>query len=386
MTRVAIAVAALASIVACKGRGSARRTARDAATAGVVADAAPAYAWPELADLPRAEPVLTVQLPATRGTPLASVVGPTVVGDVVVIGTSQLGFVAVDWRSGTIAWRRGAGAHLAPPIAFPAGALVVGECERAPIAPTDRVVVGCWHVVSPAGVDAGAGMLAGDAAALAPFVGARGREQLVPLDDHRARWTRGDAAIDVDLIAGTAVPAPVRPPYVIARHKGREWHIAIEADEKLVARDPTGAEAWRMETAFAAVVGVLPGQAYEVPMVRVVNLHGASGKGYVDIIDIDTTGSKRGQAGTLVPGIQVLTTAFARGDSIIAVRADTSLLHDFVAAHDARGGLVWVWPLPTPAPRVDPVGAAFTDDGSVIVFFDGDRLVVLPAVSRNPTP
>jgi hypothetical protein len=130
----------------------------------------------------------------------------------------------------------------------------------------------------------------------------------------------------------------------------------------------------------------LPGQAHEVPMVRVVNLKGASGRGYIDLIDIDATGSRLGQAGALVPGLAVTGHAFAGtpGDTALAIRLDGSLERDYVAAHDARGGLAWVWPLPA-RPRADPVGLAFTDDGQVLVFHDGDRLTVLPAVSGRST-
>jgi hypothetical protein len=378
-----VATLALLALGACRGDKPPKR--RDAAPAAAAVDARTAP-WPALADLPVVRAIAVIELPVASRVPPASIVGPLVVGDLAVIGSSQIGFAAIDWRGGTVAWRRTTGPHLAPPLAHADGVLLVGECERAPLAPADQIVVGCWLVVSPTGSVVGAGPIVGDADPVAAFVAARGETSLIPLAEHRMRWSRGDAAIVIDLDTGRAVPTSVVPLAAIARHKRREWRIAIEPDEALVARDPAGVEQWRMTTRFAAVIGILPGQAHEVPMVRVVNLKGASGHGFVDLIDIDATGSRLGQAGALVPGIQIIGHAFAPtpGDTVLAVRLDTTLQHDYLAAHDGRGGLAWVWPLPERA-RPDPVGLAFADDGSVIAFHDGDRVSVLPAVSRRST-
>lgn len=371
-------IAVCVLIAACKGKAA---PVRHDAGAVVVEKKDAAVVWDAIAALPRVEPRVVIELPSPAG-PLASIVGPVVVGDLAVVGTSALGFVAIDWRAGQVAWRRGAGAHLAPPMLHEGGVLLVGDCERAPVVGGDKIVVGCWRAVSIHGVDLGAGVIAGARGTLAAFAAARGGDRLEVRDAGRVAWARADAAIEIDLQADAVKPIEATREVVIARHKDREWRIAIE-DEALIARDPAGKEMWRVGSRFAAVLGVIPGQGHEVPMVRVASLEGRAGKGLVDVLDIDATGSKRGQAGTPVPGIAVLGHAFVRGDTALAVRLDTSLAHDYVTAHEGRGALVWVWPLPE-RPRADPVGLAITDD-AVIVFHDGDRLAVLPRVSHTAT-
>jgi hypothetical protein len=379
-----VLVAAVALAGGCRGKKAPAR--RDAAPVRPAAGDAVPYGWPELADLPRIEPIAVIGLPGAGGPPLASVVGPVVVGDLAIVGTSRLGFVALDWRTGTVAWTRTAGAHLAPPLPRDDGVLLVSDCERAPLPPTGQITVGCWRIVSPIGADLAAGAVAGDAAAVRDFVGERGPVRW-GTDDARPVWVRGQRAVALDLDAGRAEPVPPGREAVIARHAGRAWWLALEDDGVLVARDPAGAEAWRTRTTFAAVVGVIPGQRYEVPMARAVKLDGVSGKGVIDLLDVEVTGSRQGQAGTTVPGIAVLAHALrAPGDTVLAIRLDATVQHDFVSAHDARGRLAWVWPLPE-RPRVDPVGLAITAD-AVIAFHDGDRVAILPpvSVSQNPTP
>jgi hypothetical protein len=386
----AVAAAELAAIAiavaACKGGAKpAPPPVIDAPPIAAI-DAAPI--WPELDGLPHVGPTLTIELPTKTMEPLVSLVGPVVAGDLAVVGSSQFGFAAIDWHTGKVAWRRETGPHVAPPVVHADGVLVVGECPTAgPQPKTKDVVVGCWWIVAPHGLDLAAGRIAGTEREMRDFVAARGEPTLVPIDDHRFTWTRGEAAIAIDLDTGRATPAPALPVAAIARYKGREWRIAIEPDNELVARDPSGAEQWRMVTRFAAVIGVLPGESYEVPMVRVVNLKGASGRGYVDLIDIDATGSKLGQAGALVPGIEVIGHAFAGapGHTALAIRLDTSIERDYIAAHDGRGNLAWVWPLPK-KPRAERVGLAFADTGEVLAFHDGDRLTVLPPVTAKPEP
>jgi hypothetical protein len=123
-------------------------------------------------------------------------------------------------------------------------------------------------------------------------------------------------------------------------------------------------------------------------MVRVAHLEGVSGRGFVEVLDIDATGSKRGQAAFPVPGIQLLGHASAAdGGVALAIRLDTSLRRDFIARYDGRGNLLWVWPLPD-ALRSDPVGVAIASDDHVVAFHDGNRVTVLPprGPSENATP
>lgn len=385
-----VVVAALL-IAGCHGKATpaAKPAPRDAATAVAVQDAAPDV-WPELADLPVVEPVAEFAVPIAPKVPRRSLVGPVVLGDVAVVGSSQIGFAALDWHTGAVVWRRTTGSRVAPPLVHGDGVLVVGDCEHAAIPRTGEAIAGCWWVVAGDGSDLAAGHFAGPEPVVAPFLAATGDAALTPVDDHRIVWTRGDAALEVDLDTDRAAATHAHPPAAIARYKNREFDIAIDpASGALVAHDPTGAEQWRVLTKFAAIVGVLPGESYEAPMVRVVNLHGASGKGFVDVIDIDATGSTRGQAGTIVPGVALLGHAFlpTPGDTALAIALDAAGDRAYIAAHDGRGNLAWVSPL-AEGPRADPVGLAFTDDRSVLVFHDGDRLTVLPpvAVSRIPTP
>jgi hypothetical protein len=279
-------------------------------------------------------------------------------------------------------WRRATGVLLAPPLVHGDGVVVVGECTDAALPATGDATVGCWWAVTPDGTELGSGRLAGFEAAVAPFLAARGDSTLTPEDGAHLIWARGDVAVLIDLDTGRATPSPARVPAAIARYKSREFFIALDADG-LAGRDRTGAELWRVRTRFARVLGVLPGQTYEAPMVRVINLRGASGPGFVDVIDIDATGSGRGQAGTLVPGVAVTAHAFsaALGGSAIVVSLDATTARTFIAAHDARGTLAWVAPMTNPP----ALGVAFAADGAVVVH-RGDRISVLPPVSRIATP
>ena len=165
-----------------------------------------------------------------------------------------------------------------------------------------------------------------------------------------------------------------------ATHQGKSWQIGIE-DQALVARDPRGQEAWRIGQRFAAVVGIVPGLPYEVPMVRVAHLNGVSGRGFLELLDIDATGSQRGQAAFPVRGISVLGHGMnADGLTAIAIRLDASIQRDYVMAYDQRGTHMWAWQLPE-RPRPDPVGV-WVEPARVVVFLDTDRVVVLPIAKR----
>ena len=198
-------------------------------------------------------------------------------------------------------------------------------------------------------------------------------------------WQRGDQAVHISLGDGRAAPIAAPRNEVIARHNDHGWHIALDG-EALVALDDAGKFAWRVDVRFAAVLGIIAGRSYEVPMVRVAHLNGVSGIGHVELLDIDATGSKRGQAAFPMPGIALLGQDFAaaNGDTVLAVRMDTSLQHDFVVGYDGHSAVVWTWHLPIMA-RPDPVGVVIANDG-VVVFHDGDRLTILPPLSQSATP
>jgi hypothetical protein len=375
-----VLVLAVLLAAACSGR---RRpasvgTGTDAALAAAPApaDAADdAAAWAALGDRPRVVPARVLTLPARRDRPLVSAVGPVVVDGVAIVGSSQLGFVAVDpTGGGGPGWRRATGPHLAPPLPLPDGVLLVADCEGAPLPPAGQRVLGCYRLVSPSGDDRAAGTITGDRAGTAAFAAEPGAAALFPLGPDRVRWQRGAHAVEVDLLAGQAGPVAPEPDVVIARAGARTWRIGLD-DEALVGTGAGGGASWRVDTRFAAVLGVVPGQAHEVPMVRVAHLDGTSGRGFVELLDIDATGSRRGQAAHPVPGIVLLAHAFSAGATTLAIRLDTSLRHDFIAAYDRSAALHWVWPLPVTT-RLDPVGLAITDQ-HVLVFHDGEYLSVL---------
>jgi hypothetical protein len=373
LSRAAVVVTAL---IACRSGSRSESGSESGSLAEARGPRPEAHSFPELDDLPRTAPIATVAL-ASPTTPIASVVGPTLVGDIAVVGASHLGFVGIDWRAAKVAWSRSAGTRLAPPFVLGDDAIaLIGDC-------TSGDAIGCRHDVAPAGVDIARATIRGDVPA---FVAARGETAVLPGAGDRLIWIRGDAAISFGP-DGDAVPVSAAPPPAIAVHGGKTFRIAIE-DEALVARDDTGAEAWRIRTRFAAVLGVVPGQPHEVPMVRVAHLDGVSGRGFVEVLDIDATGSKRGQAAFPVPGIQLLGHGVDDdGGVVLAVRLDTTLRRDFLVRYDGRGNLRWVWPLPDRV-RTDPIGVAIATDGHVVAFHDGDRVTILPPgeASKNATP
>jgi hypothetical protein len=85
-----------------------------------------------------------------------------------------------------------------------------------------------------------------------------------------------------------------------------------------------------------------------------------------------------------VPGIGIIGHAISKvGNTVMAVRLDTSLQRDYIAGFAANAALQWTYALP-PTQRPDPVGIAITHD-AVVVFHDGDTITVLPELSAPPT-
>jgi hypothetical protein len=201
------------------------------------------------------------------------------------------------------------------------------------------------------------------------------------------RWRRGDAAVTIDLMTGAATPAAsAAPPPLVIQYKDKRWDIT-QVDGRIVASDPKGKELWSTKQAFTAVLGALwlPGQS---PGVRVAQQAASGGQPEVMLHDIDATGSLHGQVAVKpAPGIQLLGWSTSPvGDVALAVRLDSSLRRDYIAAYTATALLVWTWRLPD-TPRADPVGVAVAPD-AVVVFHDGDTFTVLPelSASQNPTP
>ncbi|HUJ59925.1 MAG TPA: hypothetical protein VLX92_15580 [Kofleriaceae bacterium] len=340
-------------------------------------DAPPAF--PELATFPHVEPVRVVALPARPALPRFDLAGPAIAGDVAIVGSSQFGFVAVDWRRGQIAWAKPTGEHVAPPIVRTGGIVLLADCVNPPDVPAGDALLGCLRLVSPTGADQLYVAIHGRAGALAPFATALG-DQRTWQDGTRVIWRRGDQAVAIDVFSGVARPVPATDPPLVVSYKHRSWQIARGEDGVIAGR---GTPSWHTRRGYTALIGAvyLPEQA---PMIRMSNAGAFAGKPELMLFDMDATGSMNGQVAFPVPGIGLLGHAIDEvGDTALAVRLDTTLERDFVVGYAANALLMWVYPLPR-VPRADPVGLAIARD-AVLVFHDGDTLTVLPELSAPPT-
>lgn len=369
--------ALLLALVACKAndtRGVPVAAPGEAGVPDAPSDAlldAPA-AWPELAAMPHVEADRVIALPARADLPRFDVGGPTLVGDVAIVASSQLGFAAVDWRRGQIVWSKPAGLHVAPPIAKAGSAILIADCLTPP--EVRDTLLGCLRVVTAAGVDETYTAIHG--AKLDDFAGEPGPQQLW-LDGERVRWRRGERAVTVDLITGVAKPAPIAPPPLHITYRDRAWDVT-HVDGHIVAK---GKPAWQTQRTYTRLVGAV--YLHELaPMVRAINLGGRGRE--LNLFDIDATGSLHGQVAFPMPGIAAIDSAIdAVGNTAVAVRLDTSLRRDYIAGYAATALQVYVYPLPDVL-RDDPVGLAIAPD-AVLVFHDGDTLTVLPELSSPPT-
>ncbi len=392
MNRLALAVLLVAS---CKSKEE-REKAAPTAPVVIAGDAGPADAaakgyWRELDELPRAEPLRTITLPTRPDVPQFDVGGPAVDKDLAVVASSQFGFIAVDWRRGTVVWTKPAGGRVAPPIVRGGSFLLIGACATPPVIPDDHALLGCMRSVTASGADEQYVAVHGKAKLVEEFAGSAGAQHVYPsqLDGGRSvRWRRGDAAVAIDVMTGVATPAAAEPPPIGVTYKNRHWDVS-QVEGKLVAREK-GKVAWGTENPYTALIGSvwLPGQS---PMIRVANVSAHSGVTEVRLLDIDATGSMNGQAAwTPVPGISLLGQAISPvGDVALAIRMDRSIKRDFIAAYAANALLIYVYPLPEIL-RADPVGVAIALDDeqvpeAVVVFHDGDTVTVLPPLSSPPT-
>jgi len=373
---VVIAVAA----VACKSK----RHADPMPEPPLAGDARPAAdaakPWPELDGYPLTAPDRVIALPAKATAPRFEVGGPVIAGDVAVVASSQFGFIGVDWRRGTIAWTKPAGAHVAPPLVRSDGVVLIGECVNPPAIADGELLLGCLRVVTNTGTDRAYIAIRANPKAVEAFASAAGTQSLWP-DGERVRWRRGDAAVTIDLVSGVAKPADATPPPVTVVYQDHRWDIS-HVDGRIIAREGSR-EAWSTKHQYTAMLGPvwLPDQS---PMLRVANLGSYGYMPEVHLHDIDATGSLSGQSARPTPGIGLLGWGVSSyGDVALAVRLDTSLRRDFVAGYAANAALVWVYTLPE-VPRADPVGIAIAPD-AVVVFHDGDTLTVLPELSVPPT-
>jgi hypothetical protein len=345
----------------------------------------------ELAGLPRAAAVRAIELPTRIDVPRFEVHGPVVSGGVAVVASSQLGFAAIDWKQGKLMWSKPAGSHVAPPLVLASGDLVLlGDCAVPPSLADlgDAALLGCLRVVTSAGVDRSYGAVLGEPA-LAERMRSPGEQRAWVIDERHVAWQRGETSATVELATGQARRgAPPRSPLVV-RYKSTELEISLDDEGALSARklgEPSGkkpAPVWKAPGRFAALLGTVPGQPYESPMLRVVRasavrgVNGPTSGAYFDVIDLDAMTAAGGQAAFPSPGIQLLGTGGGTGAAAaLAVRLDRSLRRDYVVAYTSSARIAWAYPLPVMM-RSDPVGLAIVDD-AVLAFHDGDTLTVLP--------
>ncbi|CAN5901013.1 hypothetical protein BH11MYX3_BH11MYX3_32120 [soil metagenome] len=374
-------------LVACKAKRDADHEARPVEPAPVSRDAAvDASVWPQLAELPLVPAVRTVILPSRPDQPRFDVVGPVILGDIAVVGSSQLGFAGIDWRRGSVAWTKPAGSRLAPPAVHDDELLLIGDCLGTPQVPESEQLLGCLRSVTPLGADQAYIAIHGKADVVDEFSHSAG-DQHVWVEGHRVRWVRGDHAVTIDVMSGVATRASTIAPPLSVNYQGRHWDIRHE-DGWLIA-DAKPPDAWKSESG-----GVLLGAVYlpkQSPIVRSARVGGRYREPEVRISDINATGSLMGAVSwDSVPGIAVLAHAISPvGDVALAVRLDKTLKHDFIVGYAANALLLWVYPLPETT-RVDPIGIAVGLDAerapeAVVVFHDGDTVTILPELSSPPT-
>jgi hypothetical protein len=332
-----------------------------------------------MAKLPVTGAVRIITLPVKTSVPRFTVGGPVLVGDLAVVASSQFGFMAVDFRTGQIAWTKPAGPHVAPPIVIDGNVVLVADCLSPPDVPDDDSLLGCARVVTPTGQDQAFVAIHAKQDAVAEFARADGPQAMFR-DGERVLWRRGDKAVSVDLLNGNAKAAPADDPPLVVSYKDKTWRVRRTADGIIAAE---GTPSWQTDHEYSRLLGAvyIPGQS---PLIRVsqpTRRHGPE----LLLFDIDATGSLHGQV-TLspIPGIAVIGHAIdSVGNVALAVRLDTSLEREYIAGYATNASLTWVYPLPQ-VKRADPIGIAVSPD-AVVVFHDGDTVTVLPELSAPPT-
>ena len=367
------------ALVACSAKrapeGAPTTPPHDAAVRDAALDAA--QPWPQLAGLPLVEPLRVIVLPVRPDVPRFDVGGPVIAGEVAVVSSSQFGFIAVDWRRGTLAWTKPAGLHVAPPIVKGDSAILIGDCVNPP--EVRDTLVGCVRVVTAVGTDESYAAIHG--ARLEAFVAEPGPQEVWLDGERRVRWRRGALAVTIDLLTGVAKPAAIEPPAIHVVYRTHAWDIT-HTGERIIAREH-GKIAWQTGRSYTALLGAVY-LAELGPMIRAMVIGELGGRAELNLLDIDATGSMHGQAAFPVPAISALGQAIdAVGNTVIAVRMDTTLRHDFVVGYAANAMMMYVYPLPE-IPRADPVGVALAPD-AVLAFHDGDTVTVLPELSAPPT-
>jgi hypothetical protein len=329
--------------------------------------------------LPWTQATRIVKLPIRADQPRFEVVGPVVIGDVIVVGSSQLGFVAVRWSDGVTAWTKPAGLHVAPPLVVDDNILLISDCPRPPKQVDDEALLGCLRTVNRTGNDIALAPIVTTPEVASEFTASPDTGQIWQTSAGNIAWRRGDVAVEFDRLAPTARVSQATPPLLRAVIKG--VNVSFErTDEAIIARDARNKETWRITGNFAALLGMTTASANESPMIRVARISTRfNPSGDIDLLDIDATGSRHGQAAFPTPGIALLSTAIgSNGTVVLASRVDRSLSHDIIVAYDAQSRQRWAFALPE-IQRAEPVGLACAKD-AILAFYDGDTIAVLPGL------
>ena len=367
---------AIVLLSACKSRT--QRTPSKSSDAGLDAAAVidATTDWSELDNYPRSEPIRIISIPLAKpDNPRFDVGGPVIANDLAIVASSQIGFVAVDYRRGAIAWTKAAGLHVAPPLVHGASIVLVGDCPKYQPVPDGEILLGCLRVVTTTGSDEAFIAIRG-LREVKDFLDEKGEQKLWDVDEKHVRWRKGELAVTVDLLSGVAKPASAEPPPIVVTYKGKQWSIT-QRDGKIVA---AGKQPWETAHEYTTIAGVHWATS---PLLRIVDLGSYAKAPEVRVIDMDATGSLHASLARPTPGVALLGVGARDGETAIAVRMDRSLSKDFVVGYAANAFLVYVWPLPV-VKRADAVGVVVAED-AVVVFHDGDFVSVLPALSATPT-
>ena len=344
-----------------RGRGTGRGTGADASS----------DAFAPLDGLPKIRPRWTRTLPE-QPVPAIDVHGPRIVDGVAVVAGSAIGVVGVDVGKGEVLWSRPAGARVALPALLGTKLLVAGDC----MLPVDGDhIVGCYEVIDPRKLAVyGYGSIVSETVLGAgpTDLAVEARTAYLGREGQYLRFT---------------VPDPPRGEVRAEKTRWREVVTVGEGDDKV--------EAWIVDdvlelrhhrpdimssrSAVRSIAGGT-GAMYRMADDRTRAFRYPDGKSEIQPVLIDLAAIEIADLGAAVPGIDLLAAAQSEKGYAIAVRLDSSLLHDYVARFTADGTMVWVWPLPPPpgGGRALPVGLAWTADDGLVVFHDGTTLAYLP--------
>jgi hypothetical protein len=270
--------------------------------------------------------------------------GPVIAGDRVVVGSTAIGFAAVDAASGKVAWRVEGEAfpyRIMPQRSAPERILVTGRCSHLPDARPGKVCT--RHLrLADGGVAAdswGHGYDAEEAIVDRPGVSLGGRETRAEIQDQ----------------ALSLVPSP--------------GHEGIDVPGRFVDRPGALGQTDRRSRTLVAL--------------RVEPMREAGGSPVIHPVWIDFDSGVITRSGADTTGDGVVAADIAATGVAAVVRFGRDLKRHQVVLWGPDGALRWRWDLPAPQQARVDLSVAVGDD-AVYVFFDGRDLARLPL--PTPTP